>query len=54
MQAQIAAELERRAVLRQRNRFLTDEINDLVEDGVALLKRGLKEQSAEKFVIQKL
>ena len=45
VRAQLAAELERRASLRFRHRQLTEEINELVGDGLALLKLGLKERN---------
>jgi transposase len=42
VRAQLAAELERRAVLRQRERHLMKEIDELVGDGLVLLKQSLK------------
>ena len=45
VRAQLAAELERRASLRFRHRQLTEEINELVGEGLALLKLGLKERN---------
>ncbi len=47
VRAQLAAELERRAALCHRHRQLTEEIDELVGDGLALLKHGLKGQFLE-------
>ncbi len=50
MRDELGRELERRVALRRRHRLLKEEINELVDDGVALLKLGLKGQFLQQDI----